>query len=474
MADKRFNRFLRYGVLFFIFCFILVVVTPLFFRHVLGGKEIVDNHQYKWIKSDQPERDHFNKYKKWAVKISHADSFIKVIFLNFKNLPFLIRDYLYFKDIAYKKNILITDEHFSLGVSVDNIDINILKKLIDELNVKYILVRVPYYKGKVFNHVDKDRIEKGIISLASNGNDVLISVLQSREAVNDITSWKNYVKETFDKFAPYCKYFIIGHAPNRGKWGIWDFGMNEYRSIFVAAREVANNYNKEVKLLGPSIIDFEWEYMLAILERMRPDDIDVVNSLLYVDGMGAPENRQMGFDTSDKVTLLYAVANRYSKGIPLWITEVNWPLKGEGEYSPAGGGVSEEDYANYLVRYNTLVACSGLVERIYWWQLIAKGYGLIDNTDGHLRKRPAFYAMKTLRSQLIGSTYLSKLSDGNYYLLTFRKGERFIYLMWATGKAVKMIFPREVKVVSRDGHEMGYTKDIIIEKEPVYAHMPAY
>jgi hypothetical protein len=33
------------------------------------------------------------------------------------------------------------------------------------------------------------------------------------------------------------------------------------------------------------------------------------------------------------------------------------------------------------------------VERIYHWQLLAAGYGLVDHRDG--RRRPAFHAMRT-------------------------------------------------------------------------------
>jgi hypothetical protein len=472
MANKKLNRCLRYGFFAFVVSLILTIIIPPFFRYVLGGREIVDTLEYKWSKSDQPERDHLPKGKKWIVKISYADSFLKVIFINIKNLPLVIKNYFYFKDIAYKKNVLITDEHFSVAVSLDAIDVYKLKKYTDELGIRHVLIRVPYYKGKVFSHMNKEKIKKGIIYLAQNGIDVVISIPQSREAVNDRDSWKAHIKETFDAFSPYCKYFIIGHTPNRGKWGIWDFGMNEYKSLFGTAREVAREY-KGIKLIGPSIIDFEWEYMLAILDSLHSDDIDIVNSLLYVDGKGAPENKQMGFNTSDKVTLIYAVANIYSQGIPLWITEVNWPLKGQEEYSPAGGGVSEENYANFLVRYNTLVTCSGFVERIYWWQLIAKGYGLIDSTSGHLRKRPALYTLKTLRSQLIGSTYLSRISDGNYYVFTFKKGKEFIHLMWTTGKKVKMQFPEEGRVVTRDGLDIGYAKTLIIGEEPIYVHIPA-
>ena len=135
---------------------------------------------------------------------------------------------------------------------------------------------------------------------------------------------------------------------------------------------------------------------------------DGLASLLYVDRRGAPENRQLGFDTEGKVRLLAAIAGtaRLVVSDRQWISEVNWPLR-EGPHSPAGKSVAvdEEAQADFLVRYFLLAAGTGRVERIDWWQLVAKGYGLCDpQADGSLRERPAFRAFATLIRELAGTT----------------------------------------------------------------------
>ena len=130
---------------------------------------------------------------------------------------------------------------------------------------------------------------------------------------------------------------------------------------------------------------------------------DAVSSLLYVDRRGAPENRQLGFDTVDKVLLLKAIAET-SRNCPSGrsvITEVNWPLR-EGPHSPAGRDVAvdEELQADYLVRYFLLALTTGAVEAAYWWQLIARGYGLIDpGSHGLRRRRPSYVALRQLQHQ---------------------------------------------------------------------------
>ena len=144
-----------------------------------------------------------------------------------------------------------------------------------------------------------------------------------------------------------------------------------------------------------------------------PVAFDVVSSLLYVDRRGAPENAQAGLDTVDKVTLLRAII-RASRGgdRPSWITEVNWPLA-EGPHSPAGRqvAVDEAHQADYLARYVLLALASGHVERIYWWQLAAKGYGLVDPAPEGARTRPAFDSLRTLQRRLGGTSLGPQPSD---------------------------------------------------------------
>jgi hypothetical protein len=115
--------------------------------------------------------------------------------------------------------------------------------------------------------------------------------------------------------------------------------------------------------------------------------------------MGAPENKQYGvFDASLKMQLLGSLAcmspKVRNKGI--YITEVNWPLSGTAPYAPTSEKecVSEEDYASYMQSYLTIAAKSGCIERVYWHQLIAAGYGLVDNRHNNLRKTPAFNALR--------------------------------------------------------------------------------
>jgi hypothetical protein len=225
-----------------------------------------------------------------------------------------------------------------------------------------------------------------------------------------------------------------------------------------------------VKLVGPAVIDFEFHLYPPTLNRIP---FDKVSSLLYVDKQGAPENTQFGWSTARKIALLKAVVDKCStKSRDCWITEFNWPLEGTGKYSPASGrpNVSEEEQANYLVRYFVICLASGLIQRIYWWQLVAPGYGLVDSRESVWRKRPSFMAFKTMVKFLEGSTFIQTLSDveGEIYLFQSRQG-RFA-VCWSKEKSAEYAFPWRVsRVLDRDGEELpAHPEQVKIDGRPRY------
>ena len=152
-----------------------------------------------------------------------------------------------------------------------------------------------------------------------------------------------------------------------------------------------------IRLIAPSLLDFEPLQHIRLYCHHQDFGFDVASSALYVDRRGSPRNTQFGaFDLTNKIRAMAAcVATGRRCRKRLWITETNWPLSGVGEASPAADcQVDEETYAQYMLEYLEDATATGLVERIYWWQLIAHGYGLIDDASHNYRKRPAFYALK--------------------------------------------------------------------------------
>jgi tRNA A-37 threonylcarbamoyl transferase component Bud32 len=338
---------------------------------------------------------------------------------------------------------------------------------IDELGVKRALLRLHPWESK---HDDEEELAR---ALHARGVELGFALPQNRELVRDHARWRAAVEELAERFAPYGLHFQVGHAPNRSKWGVWT--RREYVELYLQASEILGRY-PGVAVLGPAVIDFEYQVTLALANRSAPGlRFDPVSALLYVDRRGAPENTQLGLDTVDKVVLLRAIAELgRNTGERCWITEVNWPLW-EGPHSPAGKSVSvdERSQADFAARYFLLVLGTGLIERVFWWRLVARGYGLMSpESDGRLRRRPSFEALRTLIRELEGAEFHGPLpSITGEYLYQFTRGSAETVVAWSVEHGRTAELPRPaLRALSRDGRELEPPSGTSIQlgPSPVY------
>ncbi len=194
-------------------------------------------------------------------------------------------------------------------------------------------------------------------------------------------------------------------------------------------------------------------------------------SLLYVDRRGAPENTQMGLNLQKKILLLHAMLRLSPKNVnesEIVVTETNWPITMTHPYAPTSEEdcVSLDDHASFLVRYYLLALATGVVKNVYWHQLIAPGYGLIDNRKNKLIKYPAYQAFKVMLSFLQGAEFMSLREEKGLFRVSFKKRDGSIEVLWSLKKAE---ISTENKIINtRDGKEIKGLKKITIEGSPVY------
>lgn len=258
---------------------------------------------------------------------------------------------------------------------------------------------------------------------------MLIVIMQDREHIDDPALLQKNITIFFETFSPLTQMFQIGSTINRSKWGF--FSMNEYIHFFTHCHNVRKQQFPSIKLLGPSVIDFEYHFTLHALLFLRRK-IDILSALLYVDRRGAPENRQLGCDLPCKINLLDALRATFLPEQPIFITETNWPLSNTAPFAPTSEYecVDEDEYLKFMLRYYFLALSTQKVERIYWHQLIASGYGLIDAREIPMRKRDAFNAFAFMVKTLQETT-LIEVSSRPYYQLCFSQADSFIHVLWA-------------------------------------------
>ena len=288
------------------------------------------------------------------------------------------------------------DEFIGLSVSPEPEYDDVLPMLVDELGIRNLLVRVPCWEA--------ERIDDYLQWMQAFKNcRFVVNVLQSRDSVRDIDSWRRQLDRISSALvdAGQVEAVWIANAINRTKWGCRDTG--DYLRLQEAAGPAASLLRERGKtVLGSSIIDFEPLPAWRTLFNFADYDLDATAAQLYVNRRHSPWNTQYGtFDLRNKLRLFKAMTQAGNRSADrLWITETNWPLLDTKPYTPNSGHpsrtVDEPTQADYLKLYYQIAWHSGWVDRVYWWQLINPGYGLIDSRGGSLRKMPSFYAMRDL------------------------------------------------------------------------------
>jgi hypothetical protein len=142
---------------------------------------------------------------------------------------------------------------------------------------------------------------------------------------------------------------------------------------------------------------------------------------------------QMGFALQDKISLLSTMVWLSPKSEhKLHITETNWPLSGTAPYAPTSEYecVSEDLYADYMLRYYLLAFASQQVDSVSWHQLIAPGYGLVDNREG-IKKRSAFKTYKFMVQNLKNAQFLRLDIKRDYYILQCLVDNKLLQIHWS-------------------------------------------
>ena len=329
-----------------------------------------------------------------------------------------------------------------------------LAEIVGTLDLRRLAVRIPLS--------DLDHLQDYVDFIRQfPGYRILGVILQDRSTIEDPAKLESSLERIFSSLSGVVDCYQIGNAVNRLKWGF--VSVDEWFGFFQVAWDLRNRKFPHLRLLGGAIIDFDLLDHCRSLRNGFPFGYDGYASLLYVDRRGAPENRQMGFDLERKIRVLHRIMDSGDKvdgaGARLWITEVNWPLEDTGRYSPALDHcrVGEREQLHYLVRYYLLALATGSVAACYWHQLVAPGYGLIDNRGGVVRRRPAFHGFATLCRLFNGARIerFGRQDELGHFRLEARKDGMEILALWSCGREAAVAMPARKQALDIEGRPMS-------------------
>lgn len=408
---------------------------------------------FKWDSySDQPSQLKDINYKKQMRK-NELLSLIKTLGISLFILPFS----LIMMPFAKRKEV-DSSKFFSLGVDFLR-EKEVSHSLIDELEVNNLLFRIKLWEMESLH-------ELKTFMLKHKEKNIILKILQDRENIENLELLQKNLHTIFSELEEFVNLFEIGSTINRAKWGF--FSVDEYHHFFQVAYDLKKNQFHNIQLIGSSVIDFEYHFTAHTLFHFFKYKYDGVSALLYVDRRGAPENTQLGFTLSDKIALLSTMIWLSPKSAnKLYITETNWPISNTAPYAPTSQKecVAEKSYADYMLRYYLLAFASQQVDSISWHQLIAPGYGLVDNRDG-IVKREAFESFKFMLKNLSNAQFLRLDIKRGYYIFQCLIGEQLLQIHWSL-KDTTLKNEDFFEVYSKCGQEVQ-DKNLKIGSSPLY------
>lgn len=405
--------------------------------------------------SDQPAQLKDKTYKKQMRKKEFI-SLIKTVFTALFILPFSL-----IMMPFVKRKEIDSPTFFSMGVDYQR-EPKLSLELLNELGVDRVLVRLKLWEMQTIAELKE-------FILACENKKVTLKILQDREHVEDLDLLKKDLRTIFEALSKHVEIFEIGSTINRAKWGF--FSVDEYNRFFKTAYDLKEAEFPHAKLIGSGVIDFEYHFTAHTLFNFFAYHYNGVASLLYVDRRGAPENTQFGFTLSDKIAWLSTMVWISPKTEHvIHITETNWPITGTAPYAPTSEHecIDEELYADFMLRYYLLAFASQQVDSVSWHQLIAPGYGLIDNREG-VKKRSAFQTYKVMIKNLKNAQFLRLDIKRGYYILQCLVNNRLLQIHWSL-KPTTLKNEDFFEVLSRDGEVL---KDEILNigSSPLYIYI---
>jgi hypothetical protein len=411
---------------------------------------------FKWDNySDQPAQLKDKSFKK-RMRSTQKLSFIKMLFttliifpISLVAMPFV------------KRKELKSEEFFSLGIDFQREPLE-TNKLLLELETTNILLRFKLWEMDTLQEL-KDFLEP------HKEKKIIVKILQDRENIEDLKLFHTNLNKIFYELKDIVNTFEIGTTINRAKWGF--FSVDEYSNFFKVAFDLKQDSYPDIKLIGSGVIDFEYHYTAQTLFNFFKYKYDGISSLLYVDRRGAPENMQLGFTLSDKIAWLSTLIWLSPKvGQELHITEVNWPITRTAPYAPTSEYecIDAELYGDFMLRYYLLTFASQQVDSVSWHQLIAPGYGLVDNREG-IQKRSAFYTFKYMSQTLKSAQFLRLDIKRDYYILQCLIDEQLLQIHWSL-KETTLKNEDFFEVFDKNGEIIK--KDILtISSSPLYIYI---
>jgi hypothetical protein len=173
-----------------------------------------------------------------------------------------------------------------------------------------------------------------------------------------ITAYTEYARIMASRYRDRIHSWEIWYEPNNPDY--WDSqpDAESYVRLLKASYQAIKQSDTEAKVIGMVTRKMDLEFIEKALKAGAGDYMDILS--VHPDQSGSSINKTPDSDLG-KIQELRKIMERYGCEKPVWITECGWQTP---------GSVSERIQAEYLVKFYVTTLAEGIVERIFWFNLL--------------------------------------------------------------------------------------------------------
>ncbi|MEK6796401.1 MAG: cellulase family glycosylhydrolase [Spirochaetota bacterium] len=185
----------------------------------------------------------------------------------------------------------------------------------------------------------------------------------------------------------------------------------------------------------------------------------------------APEDKVAGMTLVEEMKNIKSLIEKYNGKQNIWITEVGWPThKGSRE-------TTETEQARMLVRAHVLMLSTGVVEKLFWYDLMDDGadraynennFGILRNAKFGCMPKPAYSAYVVMSSLLSGAQFVKERNfHADALAFEFKRASGAVIAAWSPKTSATVTVPAGMNAVDIMGNALG-TGTVTLTASPVY------
>lgn len=370
----------------------------------------------------------------------------------------------YYVNHIYGDNLLIQNNEAqnSIGVNIHFVNPNIEEvNKIEKTGFKVVRMDLAWdYIERRKNLYDFSQYDKLVKSMSKRHIKIMF-ILDYGNPLYD-KGLAPYSDKGIKAFARFATQAVHRYKGNKIIWEIWNEpnagswkpkpDAYAYSKLAIDTSKVIRKEDRNAFIVAPALAGFDYPYLNTLGKNGLFQYINAISIHPY--RLSNPET------VISDYTVLRKLIDRYPHNKNIQI------FSGEWGYSTTWNSMNDIEQAQYSIREYLINIMSGVNLSIWYdWKDDGTDKNNAENNFGcvynNLEPKMAYYAINTLTSVLKNYKFVNRMDNGQSsdYILTFRKGNRKIYVLWTTGKSHKIniqLTCNKIKVVDIKGNAYSH------------------